>query len=118
MAIEREGDWSFLKTLIHTFLNNTAAQIRSLRTAASLVDLGALAAGSHTLKGSALAMNADRLAKLSREIEEDARCGRARDYAAMVDRLEEALHETREAMTAYESALPQGDRSQPVMSAL
>ena len=62
--LERDGESEFVRDLIDTFLRDTATRLESMRKAAAAADLDALAACSHTLKGSTLLMNADRLAEL------------------------------------------------------
>ncbi len=103
--LEREGDGEFVRELIDAFLRDSAVRLESMRRAASSADLGALAAASHALKGSALLMSADRLAQLGADLERRSSAGETWDYAALVDELEGAFAETRAAMISYERAL-------------
>ena len=104
--LERSGELEFVRDLIDAFLRDTAARLESMRKAAACADLEALAACSHTLKGSTLLMNAGRLAELCREIEQHARERKDRDYAAMVDQLDLVLRETSAAMISHADTLP------------
>ena len=109
--LERDGESEFVRDLIDTFLRDTATRLESMRKAAAAADLDALAACSHTLKGSTLLMNADRLAELCCEIQRQAQAKNNRDYLAMVDQLELVLRETREAMMSHADALTRGSVS-------
>jgi HPt (histidine-containing phosphotransfer) domain-containing protein len=104
--LERDGQWSFVKELIDTFLEDTASRIEGLRKAARAADMAALASGGHTLKGSAQVMNVIPLVELSSEMEGWARLNEQRDYLSLVDRLDLALAEVRQAMTSYGRGLP------------
>ena len=103
--LERDGELEFVRDLIETFLRDTAARLENLRKAAAAEDLDALAACSHTLKGSMLLMSANRPAELCCEIQMQAAEKKHRDYLAMVDRLEILLQETRKAMISHADAL-------------
>lgn len=104
--LEQSGEWGFVKELISIFLEDCAARIASMRNAASARDLTALAFCSHTLKGSAKTMNALPLAEFSAEIERYAKLNQQRDYLSLIDRLDLALAEVRQAMTSYGQSLP------------
>jgi HPt (histidine-containing phosphotransfer) domain-containing protein len=107
MDLELHGEWGFVKELIDAFLKDTASRIESMRKAASEADMTVLASCGHSLKGSALLMNAVPLVRLSAEIERCARLNRQRDYLSLIDCLDLALSEVCQAMTAYEQSLPQ-----------
>ncbi len=104
--LERAGESEFVGDLIDTFLRDTATRLESMRKAAASMDLDALAACSHALKGSMLLMSADRLAELCCDIQRNAAGRKHLDYLAMVDQLDVALQETREAMTFHANGLP------------
>jgi HPt (histidine-containing phosphotransfer) domain-containing protein len=103
--LEQGGESEFVRELIDSFLRDSAERVESMRKAAASADLDALAKCSHALKGSALLMSADRLTELCCEIQQHAAGGKNRDYLAMVDQLDVALRETREAMSSHADAL-------------
>lgn len=103
--LERGGESEFVRDLIDAFLRDSAERVASMRKAAASADLEALAKCSHALKGSALLMNADRLSELCCQIQQHAAGGKPRDYLAMVDQLDGALGEAREAMISHADAL-------------
>jgi HPt (histidine-containing phosphotransfer) domain-containing protein len=107
--LERDGEREFVRDVIDTFLQDTATLLESMRRAAACADLGALAAYGHRLKGSALLMNADRIAELSRDIEQHASLWIKRDRLAMIDQLDLAFQEVRGAMTACEAEREGGE---------
>jgi len=104
--LERAGESEFVRDLIDAFLRDTATRLESMRKAAVSMDLDALAACSHALKGSMLLMSADRLAELCCDIQRHAAKREHWDYLAMVDRLDLVLRETREAMLSHADGLP------------
>jgi HPt (histidine-containing phosphotransfer) domain-containing protein len=104
--LEREGEFEFVMDMIDTFLRDTATLVESMRKAAARTDLVTLAACGHKLKGSAPLLNADRLAELGSEIEQEAVGRKQRDYPAMIDQLELVFQKTRAALRSYETALP------------
>lgn len=104
--LERNGEWIFVKELIDTFLKDAATRIETMRSAASATDTAALAASSHTLKGSALLMNAVPLVELSAEIERCAKRNEPRDYVGLVDRANLALADLGQALISYAQGLP------------
>ena len=107
--LERGGDLEFVRDLIDAFLRDAAERLKSMRTAAASADLDALAKCSHALKGSTLLMNADRLTELCGEIQNLAAEKKHHDYLAMVDQLDVALRETREAMISHADALARSE---------
>ena len=104
--LERAGESEFVRDLIDAFLRDTATRLESMRKAAASMDLDALAACSHALKGSMLLMSADRLAELCCDIQRHAAKREHWDYLAMVDQLDLVLRETREAMLSHADGLP------------
>jgi histidine phosphotransfer protein HptB len=104
--LERAGESDFVRDLIDAFLRDTATRLESMRKAAASMDLDALAACSHALKGSMLLMAADRMAELCCDIQRHAAKREHRDYLAMVNQLDIVLRETREAMTSHADGLP------------
>jgi len=68
--LERAGELEFVRDLMGAFLQDTAVRLESMRKAAAPADFEALATCSHALRGSALLVNANRLAELCREIEQ------------------------------------------------
>ena len=104
--LERAGESEFVRNLIDAFLRDTATRLETMRKAAASMDLDALAACSHALKGSMLLMSADRLAELCGDIQRHAAKREHRDYLAMVDQFDVVLRETREAMISCADGLP------------
>jgi HPt (histidine-containing phosphotransfer) domain-containing protein len=102
--MERDGESEFVRELIDAFLRDSAERLASMRKAAASADLDALAKCSHALKGSAMLMSADRLTELCCEIQQHAARRKNSDYLAMVDQLDVALRETREAMSSHADA--------------
>jgi HPt (histidine-containing phosphotransfer) domain-containing protein len=102
--LQRDGESEFVRELIDAFLRDSAERLESMRKSAASADLDSLAKCSHALKGSALLMNADRVAEMCCEIQQQAAGGKPRDYLAMVDQLELAFRETREAMISHADA--------------
>ena len=104
--LERAGESEFVRNLIDAFLRDTATRLETMRKAAASMDLDALTACSHALKGSMLLMSADRLAELCCDIQRHAAKREHRDYLAMIDQLDLVLRETREAMISHADGLP------------
>jgi HPt (histidine-containing phosphotransfer) domain-containing protein len=105
---ETEKEWSILRDLIGTFLDDGAARLQALRAAASAHDFETLFRQSHALKGSALAVGALPVAELSASLERFAKSGVNRDYLLCIDQLEGTFKETRLSMIAYCDCLPDG----------
>jgi HPt (histidine-containing phosphotransfer) domain-containing protein len=104
--LERSDEGAFVRELIDVFLTDSAARIAGLKKAASAMDMAALSAAAHALKGSALSMNAVPIAELSLEIEQSARLNAVRDYSLLVDGLDSALAEIGRELTEYVEKFP------------
>jgi HPt (histidine-containing phosphotransfer) domain-containing protein len=90
-----------IRELIDVFVQDAEQQLGLLQAAAGAGDIGAVARISHSIKGSSQAMGATNMIELSRSMEEGARLGQQRDYAADAGRLAIVFGETRAAMLAY-----------------
>src|SRR5579883_145694 len=97
---------ALIRELIETFVQDGERQIGLLQAAAAAGDAKAVARISHSLKGSAQAMGAEAMVELARSIEDSARSGTQRDYAAEAARLSAAFEQVRAAMLAYCSSAP------------
>jgi HPt (histidine-containing phosphotransfer) domain-containing protein len=91
-------DAEFLAELVETYLEDGAAQVEALRTAASSGDLPGLVRPAHTLKSSSASIGALALAQLCRSLEADARSGAVADLDARVDAIVDGFEEARAAL--------------------
>lgn len=90
-----------IQELVEVFVQDAERQLGLLQDAAAAGDIPAVSRISHSIKGSSQSMGAANMIDLSRSLEESARLGQQRDYAADVVRLARAFQETRSAMLAY-----------------
>jgi len=67
-----DGVPAFMLALIDQFIEEAATQVEALRDAGQRLDVAALKAGAHSLKGSSMTMGAKRLAALCLQMEDHA----------------------------------------------
>jgi HPt (histidine-containing phosphotransfer) domain-containing protein len=91
----------FLLALIDQFIQEAASQLEMLRDAGRRLDVGAVKATAHSLKGSSMTMGATRLAALCSQVEDQAagHSGGAAT-AALVRQLDQEFVKVRNALEA------------------
>jgi HPt (histidine-containing phosphotransfer) domain-containing protein len=92
------GDLEFIDELVDTYLEDGAAQIAALESAANAGDAEALVRPAHSLKSSSLNVGALVVGELARGLEEAARSGTAADAADRVPEIAAAFVDARSAL--------------------
>lgn len=97
-------DIAFVDELIDTFLDDAAAQLGAMRTAAAGGDTDAVVRPAHSLKSNSLNVGAVTLAELCRTLEADGRAGDVPDLQARVTAVEIEFADVRVALLAARAA--------------
>ncbi|MGM0767134.1 MAG: Hpt domain-containing protein [Pseudomonadota bacterium] len=87
--------------LIHTYLNDSAERISSLRAALEAGDADALARAAHSFKGSCINIGAPRLGALCMEVEEAGRASRLTGLEPMLASIESEFHQVRDGLESF-----------------
>lgn len=83
-----EDDEDFIREVVGVFLRETPLKLAKLRSAIECEDVDAVVEYAHSLKGSALALDADRVSALSESLEHTARRGSLDGAAVKIAELE------------------------------
>jgi HPt (histidine-containing phosphotransfer) domain-containing protein len=94
-------DPGFLPGLVREFLKHVDAAVPDLRRAVAAGDSKALERVAHGLKGSSGNLGAKRLSRLSTELQDDGRNGRAAAAGSRVEALAAEAERVREALKPY-----------------
>jgi HPt (histidine-containing phosphotransfer) domain-containing protein len=94
------GEIEFVDELVDTYLDDGAAQVGSLRAAASGGDIETLTRAAHSLKSGSLNVGALELGELCRALEEVGRTGTVDDGAARVTAIAAAFDVAKRALLA------------------
>ena len=91
-----------VRETIALFMSGGERSLAALREAQRQGDLEALARAAHTLRGRCAIIGARRMAELSAQLEDLARCGPRDGIAELLDKLEGEYANTRSALEAEE----------------
>ena len=102
-----DGDAELLNEILKVFLNDCPRQLEGLRNALAAGDAESIERFAHALKGAAGNVGAQRLQSLALEMENNGRKGSTASAAQLLDQMEQAFEELRNAVltqTAMETA--------------
>lgn len=88
-------DWDFIREVVDLFLSETPRKIEDLGAAIEHGDVPGVADVAHSLKGSALAVDAEVLRNLSEAIEHTARAGSLAGAASRYSKLQQEVQRIR-----------------------
>lgn len=87
--------------LIHTYINDSAERVSSMRAALEAGDADALAKTAHSFKGSSINIGAPRLGALCMEVEEAGRASRLADVEPVLVRIESEFRQVQEMLEGF-----------------
>jgi HPt (histidine-containing phosphotransfer) domain-containing protein len=97
-TLQGPGEPDIVSDLISSFLVDADARMAHLHEGVSTGDLKIVAHEAHTLKGSAALLGAEPLRREAEALETAARSGSVPDLDDLVRRLDEAIHEAKDAL--------------------
>ncbi len=92
MEADLGGDAESLQAILVGFIEDAKRRVERMRRAVSLGDGELLRKEAHTLKGASGTLSAERLSRLSFELEELATSGRVEGRADLAEQIEKELH--------------------------
>ena len=107
LATDDEG---LIADLIDLFKTDVETDLRKMRVALAAGDIPRIRAGSHSIRGSAMQVGADRLLDVCQELELASGFTPASRLAELVDRIQGLFEETASLMTLYCNAHQAADR--------
>jgi two-component system, sensor histidine kinase and response regulator len=99
-ALDEDGGPSLFLELIDLFVEDAAAQLRTLQSALACGDIKALERAAHTLKSSSANIGASRMSGLCFELEKLGRAGSLNGAQTLIASTGEAYAEVREVLSS------------------
>lgn len=116
-ALEARGSKGLVAQLIDTLMSESSAQMAALREASASGDGERLFRAAHTMQGSASMVGAGSVARLCEDLARNARKGAFDRAVPMVDRVEAAFEEIRQAMIGWADRIPAAPLDQSTAAA-